>query len=45
MLLLFLLATLPKIGGIAFPWITPAKAALILLCMGWWVRRARAGGV
>lgn len=38
-------ARLPTTGGADFPWLTLALAALILLCAGWWLRRAQAGGV
>jgi quercetin dioxygenase-like cupin family protein len=37
--------TLPTTGGVDFPWMALALAALILLSAGWWVRRARVGGV
>ncbi len=36
-------ARLPTTGGADFPWMALALAALILLCAGWWLRRARAG--
>jgi len=38
-------AKLPTTGGADFPWMALTLAALVLLCAGWWVRRARAGGV
>jgi quercetin dioxygenase-like cupin family protein len=38
-------STMPRTAGGAFPWMTLALAALILLCAGWWARRVRAGGV
>jgi LPXTG-motif cell wall-anchored protein len=38
-------AAMPNTGGAEFPWMALAIAALLLLCAGWWVRRARAGRV
>jgi LPXTG-motif cell wall-anchored protein len=37
--------TLPRTGGTAISWMGLIVAALILLCAGWWVRRARSGRV
>jgi quercetin dioxygenase-like cupin family protein len=36
-------ATMPRTGGMEFPGLALALAALILLCAGWWLRHARVG--
>jgi hypothetical protein len=37
-------ARLPNTGGADLPWLELALAAMGMMCVGWWLRRSRAGG-